>query len=159
MRQLTPKIESPIPTIPNTIQPVQSRPCLPPVRTLIVGVVVLAGSNVGNVGSTVVVVDEELLVVVDRDVVVVDLDDEEVVAAVSTSKLASAVAVAPAARKAAAPAVALNGTMASLENFPCESASTRPRGTVSPPWTNCKRTPRSGVGGVVPITPPLGHAL
>src|SRR5205085_11931956 len=117
MRQLTPKIESPIPTIPSTIQPVQSRPCLPPVWTLIVGVVVLAGSNVGNVCSVVVVVDEELVVVVDRDVVVVDLDDEEVVAARSTSKLASAVAVAPAARKAAAPAVAPTGTMASLENF------------------------------------------
>ena len=115
---------------------------------------------VGKVCSVVLVVDEELVVVVDRDdVVVVDLDDVEVVAMRSTSKLASAVALAPAARKAADPAVALSGTMASLENLPCESASTRPSGTVSPPWTNCNRIPRSGVGGVVPITPPLGHAL
>jgi hypothetical protein len=159
MRQLTPKIETPIPTIPSTIQPVQSRPCLPPVRTLIVGVVVLAGSNVGNVCSVVVVVVDTLVVVVERDVVVVDLDDVDVVATMSTSKLASAVALAPAARKAAAPADALSGTMASLENFPCESASTRPSGVVSPFWTNCNRIPRSGVGGVVPITPPLGHAL
>src|SRR5258708_4358390 len=102
MRQLTPKIDSPIPTIPSTIQPVQSRPCLPAVRTLIVGVVVLAGSMVGNVCSVVVVVEEELVVVVvDRDdVVVVDLD-VEVVGIRSTSKLASAVADAPTARKAA----------------------------------------------------------
>src|SRR5207245_2602851 len=67
IRQLTPKIDSPIPTIPRTIQPVQSRLCVPPVWTLIVGVVVLAGSMVGNVCSVVLVVDEELVVVVDRD--------------------------------------------------------------------------------------------